>query len=172
MENLLKKLCIALFITCIAATVSVAQRPHLLFGANASYNNPKGAFSNSYKWGVAGEVFAGIGVSKTYLVGTLGTSYFSADKENSYGRLIYNPVKLGVRQFLVSNKVFINGDVGVGYVKDKSMSNSESKLTRGIGAGARLLGLEGSIYYNGWKALHAPGFSNSVQFKVGWSMTL
>lgn len=174
MKNSLIKAGIIMLVLSISIVSASAQikRPHLLVGANASYNNPQGSFANTYKFGLGGEVFGGIGVGKTYLVATLGTSNFFADKENSYGNLIYKPIKVGMRQFLFSNKIFVTGDMGVGYVKDKSMRSTENKFTAGFGAGARLLGLEGGIYYNGWKALHEPGFSNSVQLKVGWSITL
>jgi hypothetical protein len=174
MKNSLIKACIVILVSSVSLVSASAQikRPHLLIGANASYNNPQGSFANTYKFGLGGEVFGGIGVGKTYLIATLGTSNFFADKENSYGSLVYKPIKVGVRQFLFSNKIFVTGDMGVGYVKDKTMNNSENKFTAGIGAGARLLGLEAGIYYNSWKALHEPGFSNSVQLKVGWSITL
>jgi hypothetical protein len=174
MKNSLIKAGIAVFILNIFAVPTHAQikRPHLLVGGNASYYNPQGSFANTYKFGVGGELFGGIGVGKTYLVATLGTSNFFADKENPFGNLIYKPVKVGVRQFLFSNKIFVNGDMGVGYVKDKTMSNTQNKFAAGAGVGVRLLGLEGGLYYNGWKALHEPGFSGNVQLKVGWSMTL
>jgi hypothetical protein len=174
MKNYLLKTAIAMFISSITVVKAKAQikRPHVLFGASASYYTPKGAFANSYKLGLGGEVFGGIGVGKTYLVATLGAANFFGDKENSYGNLTYKPIKVGIRQFLFSNKIFVNGEMGVGYVKDKTMTNSENKLTAGFGAGVRFLGLEGGVYYNGWKALHDAGFSNNMQVKVGWSMTL
>jgi hypothetical protein len=173
MKNSLIKAGVATFIISMLATSTEAQikRPHLLLGANASYYNPQSTFANNYKFGLGGEVFGGIGVGKTYVVGTLATSSFFADKEKSYGNLIYKPVKIGIRQFLLSNKIFVNADMGVGYIKDKTMNNTENKLTGGIGAGVRLLGLEGGVYYNSWKALHEAGSSNSVQLKLGWSMT-
>jgi len=174
MKNYVLKVAFALLIGCVASKATTAQfkRPHVLIGGNVSYNNPQGNFANLYKFGAGGEVFAGIGFSKTYLVGTLGIADFIGNNENSYGNLIYKPIKIGIRQFLFSNKIFLNADMGNAYIKDKTMSNSESKFTTGVGAGARLFGLEASLYYNSFKAAHQGGFSNAVQYKVGWSMTL
>jgi len=175
MKNSLLKAFITLSVTCIAIG-SYAQakikRPHVLIGANVSYSNPQSNFANTYKFGVGGEIFGGIGAGKTYLVVTLGTAKFMGQKENPYGNLTYNPVKIGLRQFLILNKIFVSGDVGTAYLKDKTMSNSVSRLSADVGAGVRLLGLEGGIYYNGWKSVHTGGFSGNVQVKLGWSITL
>lgn len=145
------------------------KRPHILVGANISYATPRGSFSNAYNFGVGGELSAGLGFGKTYLVGTYGNSIFFADGENNNGNLTINPLKIGIKHYFLANKIFINGDIGLGNVKDKTMSTRESVFMRGIGAGIHFLGLEAGLYYDGWKSLHADGYSNSVLLKVGWN---
>ncbi len=163
----------AIFLICFATEGNAQiKRPHLLVAANVSYFNPQGSFSSKYKFGAGGEISGGIGVDKTFLVVTLGTSTFLADNKIEANKLTVKPVKVGIRQFFLSKRLFINGDLGMANVKDKTTGISQNRFTRGVGAGVRLFGLEGGLYYGGWKSINESGFSNSVQVKIGWSMSL
>jgi hypothetical protein len=161
----------ALILLFTATAHGQIKRPHLLVGANVSYFNPQGNFANEYKFGVGGEISGGIGVDKTFLVATLGTSSFFSDNKITAGNLTVKPVKIGIRQFFLAKRIFINGDLGMASVKDKTTGVTQNKFTRGVGAGVRLFGLEGGLYYGGWKSIKESGFSNSVQVKIGWGMT-
>lgn len=147
------------------------KRPHILIGGNISYANPKASFSEGYNFGIGGELTGGVGFNKTFLLATLGSSLFFANNKNVSGNLTVAPVKVGVKQYFLARKVFVQGDIGMASLKDKTMK-AENHFTRGIGAGVRFLGLEGGLFYDGWKSLHAGGFSNSVLVKVGWSKIL
>ncbi|MBA2762662.1 MAG: hypothetical protein H0U39_12050 [Segetibacter sp.] len=164
----------AIFLICFVTVTGKAQikRPHLLVSANVSYFNPQGQFADKYKFGAGGEISAGIGVDKTFLVATLGTSTFFAEDKIEANKLTVKPVKVGIRQFFLAKRLFINGDVGMANVKDKNTGISQNRFARGVGAGVRLFGLEGGLYYGGWKSVDESGFSNSVQVKIGWSMLL
>lgn len=94
--------------------------------------------------------------------------FFFADSKNVNGQLTEKPVKIGVKHYLLANKFFINGDAGFTFLKDHTLSAAEKNFVRGIGAGVHLLGLEASLYYDGWKSLHTGGYSNSIMVKVGW----
>lgn len=155
-----------------AATQAQIKRPHLLVGANGSYFNPQGSFSDKYKFGAGGEISGGIGVEKTFLVVTLGTSTFFADNKSDANNLTIKPAKVGIRQFFLAKRIFVNGDLGMANVKDKTTGISQNRFTRGVGAGVRLFGLEGGLYYDGWKNINESGFSNSVKVKIGWGMVL
>ncbi len=174
MKSALLKSTPAIFLICFVTITSTAQikRPHLLVAVNISYFNPQGKFSDKYKFGAGGEISGGIGVDKTFLVATLGTSTFFADNKIEANKLTVKPVKVGIRQFFLAKRLFINGDLGMANVKDKTTGISQNRFTRGVGAGVRLFGLEGGLYYNGWKSIDESGFSNSVQMKIGWSMSL
>jgi hypothetical protein len=154
------------------STHAQVKRPRLLIGANIFYANPQGSFGNAYNFGLGGELSAGIGMGKTFVIGSYGSSIHFAANENGYGNLSVKPIKIGIKQYLLANKLFVTGDVGTAAVKDKTMNTASSQFTRGIGAGVRLLGLEGGLYYNGWKSVHASGYSNNVQLKIGWMKIL
>ena len=155
-----------------AGTYAQLKRPRLVIGANILYANPQGSLSNGYNFGIGGELSAGIGLGKTFVIGSYGNSLYFANNENGYGNLSVKPMRIGIKQYFLANKVFVMGDVGAAAVKDKTMNTASSQFTRGIGAGLRLLGLEGGVYYNGWKSIHGSGYSNNVQFKLGWHKML
>jgi hypothetical protein len=174
MKSALLKFASVIFLVCLVTVTGKAQikRPHLLVAANVSYFNPQGNFADKYKLGAGGEISGGIGVDKTFLVATLGTSTFFANNKTDANKLIIKPVKIGIRHFFLAKRLFINGDLGMANAKDKTTGVSHNQFTRGVGAGVRLFGLEGGLYYGGWKSINETGFSNSVQVKIGWGMTL
>ena len=134
------------------------------------YSQPKGNFSERYMFGGGGEVFGGVGLGKTYLVATAGLSEFKPQGGLHTGTLTYTPLKIGLKHFLFRKIIFINADIGKAIVKNRMFN--ESRLTRGFGIGAKLLGLEFSLYADGWKNVNEPGFSNTLDFKAGWSLSL
>lgn len=146
------------------------KRPGILIGGNLLYSAPKGNFASNYKGGMGGEVIGGIGLGKTYLVGTLGYSRFLS-KANSKD-IIYKPMKIGVRQFIFGRQIFVNADIGNARIKDKTENTTENYFTRGFGGGIQLAGIEAALYYDGWKNTNSSTFSNSLQFKLGWNITI
>jgi hypothetical protein len=174
MKMAFPKFTATIVLLCLLTATGKTQikRPRLLVAANVSYINPQGSFGDKYKFGAGGEISGGIGVDKTFLVATLGTSTLFTDNKAEANKLAIKPVKIGVRHFFLAKRLFINGDVGMASVKDKTTGISQNRFTRGVGAGVRLFGLEGGLYYDGWKSINETGFSNSVQLKIGWGMTL
>ena len=164
----------AVLLTIIAGASVKAQskRPHILIGANIYYANPQGSFSNAYNFGLGGELSGGVGLGKTFLVASYGSSIYFANNKNNLGNITTKPVKVGLKQYFLANKIFVIGDVGIASVKDKTMNTRSSQFARGIGAGVRLLGLEGGLYYDGFKSVHTSGYSNSLLLKVGWNKML
>jgi hypothetical protein len=161
-------------LVCIFLIVSSAnaqlKKPGITLGGSLLYSMPKGDFDKAYKFGIGGEAYAGVGWGQTFLIGTVGYSGYQPESGNSAGTLNYIPVKLGLKQFFLMKRLFINADLGIASVKNKNMS--ESAFTRGIGAGVRLLGMEAGLYYDGFKIKNADGFSNSLNAKLGWSFSL
>jgi hypothetical protein len=146
------------------------QKPGVTLGGYVIYAKPKGDFAKAYRFGGGGEVFGGAGFGKTFIIATAGFSQFKAGSDSHLGTLTYTPVKIGVRQFIFRKVLFINADLGMATVKNKTFN--EMSFTRGIGAGAKLLGLQAALYYDGWKNKKTSGFSNSMNFKVGWGLSL
>lgn len=154
------------------------KKPGITLGGYAIYASPKGSFKETYNFGGGGEVFGGAGAGKTFVTATVG---FLAFKPHSgihsgtltyipSGTLTYIPFKVGVKYFVFKKIVFVNADLGKAVVKYKGFN--ESRFTRGIGFGAKLPGLEAALYYDGWKNKNKSGFSNSVDVKIGWSISL
>lgn len=146
------------------------KKPGFILGGSAVYSNPKGSFGNKYSTGVGAEIKGGIGLGKTYLVASTGYAYYfgRGDEEN----LPVKPFKIGLRQYLFGKKLFINADLGRATIKDNIKGTNVVHNLRGFGAGANLFGLEAGINYEGWDNAGSNGFSNSLQYKVGWNIKL
>jgi hypothetical protein len=146
------------------------SKPGITLGGYLMYSKPKGGFGNAYNFGGGGELFGGVGLGKTYVIATAGLSEFKAQPGLHTGTLTYKPLKIGIRHFLFKKILFINADIGRATVRNRTFN--ETRFTRGFGVGAKLLGLEAGLYYDGWKNVNAGGFSNSMNFKVGWNLSL
>jgi len=166
--NTIFSCCLIFFVTSIAN--AQIQRPGITLGGNIIYAKPKGDFNEMYNFGGGGEVFGGVGLGKTFIIATGGYSAFKAKSGTHSGTLTYTPVKIGLKQFILGKTLFVNADIGKATVKYKDFN--ESRFTRGIGFGAKLIGLEAALYYDGWKNKNASGFSNSLNVKVGWNILL
>lgn len=162
---------LGLLATIFFATNTHAQivKPGVMVGGNLQYAKPSGDFRNTHNYGLGAEAFAGVGLGKTFLVGTIGISSFHSTV-NEVGNITYIPMKLGVRQFLFGRTLFVNADLGSGKVKVNG--NSDKRFLVGFGAGARFLGVEAQVYFDGWKNQNSTAFSNSMLFKVGTSLVL
>ena len=109
-------------------------------------------------------------MGKTYLVASTSYSYFFGTNDND--NLPVRPFKIGLRRYILGKKIFINTDIGRATIKDKIKGTNEVHNLRGFGAGAHLFGLEAAINYEGWDNAGSNGFSNSLQYKVGWNFKL
>jgi hypothetical protein len=161
------------YFVLLSAINSSAQlkKPGIIAGGNVLYAMPSGSFHETHSYGYGAEAFAGASLGKTYFVGTIGVSNYKAFNDRD-GDIRYTPIKAGVRRYFLLKKIFVNADAGLGLVKNKATNKAESRILRGVGAGVRLFGLEGSLYYDGWKSLNSSGFSNSVNVKVGFSIVI
>lgn len=147
------------------------KKPGFTLGISAFYANPKDEFISEYNSGAGGEVKGGLGLGKTYFVASVGYAAFMATSNNDKGTLTYMPVKLGIKQYFLAKRLFINGDIGVVFLKNKLMLN-EKRLAADVGFGARLLGLEAGVYYDYWKnAKGISGSTNAILYKLGYNFT-
>jgi len=162
---------IIFFVIANQATAQIIK-PSVTLGVNLLGASAKGSFKDEYNMGGGGEVFGGVGLGRTFIIGTAGFSAFKARSGNNSGVLTYIPLKIGLKQYVFRKLIFINGDLGIATVKNKNFK--ESRFTRGIGAGVKLLGLEVALYYDGWKNINsnAKGFQNAAFGKLGYSFTL
>lgn len=144
------------------------KKPGLFIGGNLLYSAPRGNFANSYKGGPGAEAVGGLGYGKTYLVATLGYAHFIS--RPGVSAIIYKPKKIGIRQYIMGKRLFLNADIATASIRDRSKSVAENHLTRGFGGGVRLLGMEAALYYDGFKNANSTTYSNSLQFKLGWNL--
>ena len=177
---LMKKYCLLpvicsfflLVVNPLEAQTGIIKKPGVTLGGNLVYSMPRGQFADGFKFGIGGEVHAGVGWGSTYLIGTLGVTRY--EKRSSVSNSISAvPFTIGLRKYLLLKRLFINGDLGSTSIK---FGNSSTRaFTAGFGGGVRLLGLEVALYYNAMKNsyLETPkGYSNSVNVRVGWNFTL
>src|SRR5215475_14207731 len=126
-----------------------AQKLIFLFG-HVVYSAPVDTyFSHNYSSGIGVEGGIGFGVNKTFLVGTIGYSSFTAYAENPYGKLSFVPVKVGIRHYLlVGNLLFLNADAGIGILKNGLYNGS--RFSADIGLGVKLGPFEVMADYDGY----------------------
>lgn len=162
---------ISLLSTVANAQLGIAKRPKIALGGNLIYAMPQGKFNQAYQYGVGGELYGGLGLGSTYLLASIGIIGYKG--QSDYNTLTAVPVKVGLKKYFLLKKVFINGDLGVSTIKVNSVSSSA--FTSGFGGGIRLLGLEAALYYNAFKnnaGYSTTGYSNNLQAKIGWSLSL
>lgn len=159
-----------LFFSMAFLNKAAAQRLFFIYG-HALYAQPSGNnFGDATKGGIGGEVGAGIGWKKTFIVGTTGyTLFFNKDSYTS-GNITYVPVKLGVRQYLVKKLVFLHADAGVG--KIKISDESSSRFSGDFGAGVKFAGFELQLDYDGFasKSPEPSGYNSWIGFKAGFNI--
>ena len=164
-------LCLIALIICSNIVNAQIKKPGFTLGISAFYAHPKSSFRIEYKGGIGGEIKAGLGLGKTYFVASAGYAGLMSETNNADGTLTYMPVKLGIKQYFLAKRLFINGDIGIVFLKNKSLLN-ERRLAADIGVGARLLGLEAGVYLDYWKnAEGARGYTNAVLYKLGYNFT-
>ncbi|WP_207496620.1 hypothetical protein [Aridibaculum aurantiacum] len=157
------------FILSFITVKAQIQRPGIMLGGNVNYAKPTGSFADQYSYGIGAEALAGVGLGKSFIVGTVGIATFRAHNKGT-GHITYMPIKGGVRHYLVSRIVFVNADLGVGVIKHQS--HTYNQFIGGVGAGVRFMGIEGALYYDNWRNHNGGGFNNNVLFKVGTSFVL
>ena len=165
------KLFAALFISvalCTAYT-SNAQLPHASLFVHALYASALDKNSqDAYNGGIGVNGGVTIGTSRTRLVGTIGyTNFFGA---GSVPDLHYIPLKLGFRKYLplTLHKVFLQGDLGAGFLSNKDDDNTSTRFAADIGAGVHLAGFDAAVVFDGINTPH--NWSTWVNFELGFNL--
>lgn len=164
-------LCICLF--SVTAVKSNAQKLFSVF-AHGVYAQPLDEnFNNNYNAGLGVEGGVRIAINRTALVGTIGYTNFFSSSNSELGNLQYIPVKIGLRQYIVSRLLFIHGDVGIGKITG-DLYNAQSRFSGDIGVGVKLTGFEVQLDYDGFtrKSPDVSGYSSWIGLKAGFSLGL
>ena len=165
----------ALLVIMLTTSTTYAQlgikKPGFTVGGNVFYAQPQDDLKNSYKQGFGLELKAGVGLGKTYLIATLGYTGYTP-QSSSVSKLSNQQMKVGIKQYFLAKRLFVNGDIGVSYLDTGKRAPVITRFTSDIGAGVRLFGIEASIYYDAWNKLSGEGTSKTMQFKLGYNFTL
>ncbi len=173
----MKKILIGLTMSCLLFSVNsnaqLIQKKvskmgisRVLIGGGFLYGMPQSTFKNGYKNSLGFEGTVGFKLKSVYLTSTLGMSFFTAQNTNAYGTITNIPIKVGAKYY-VANNFFVQGDVGVGFLKDKIMTNFESRFMRDFGIGFRYKFNEFAVMYDGWKRKTDGKYSNVIAIKAG-----
>jgi len=145
----MKSIFLLLIVTMLSLFAN-AQKLFFVFG-HAEYASPVGYLRDANNAGLGVEAGAGIGMAKTFLTGTVGTTWLASNKRagnTSQGGLKYTPYKLGVRRYLLLKNLFVKGEAGLATMKYIDTDNKTSKLTTSFGAGLKFTTFEALIDYN------------------------
>ncbi|HEX5150109.1 MAG TPA: hypothetical protein VFW07_01605 [Parafilimonas sp.] len=150
-----------MLVFCMNLIAIKTKAQHAGIFIHAIYAAPMGGISNdfySYGGGFEGGILAG--KKSTRFAGSIGYSrFFADDKTNIYGDKSYVPVKVGLRQYLPLNFVFLQADAGIGFVSEQHADDSATPFAYDFQAGVKFSAFEAAI---GWDTFHAKNLS-------GWS---
>ncbi len=148
---------------------SQAQLPHASIFVHALYASALDKNSQAaYNGGLGANGGVTIGTSRTRLVGTIGyTNFFGASGVPDEH---YIPLKLGVRKYLplTLHKIFLQGDLGAGFLSNKDAGNTDTRFAADIGAGVHLAGLDAALVFDGIDTPH--NWSTWVNFELGFNL--
>jgi len=168
-----KTFMVALFgvalILCSASAKSQIIKPGFTIGLGAAYAQPVGDFKKGFKYGFGGDVYGGVGWGKTYLLATLGYRGFIEDVSTNANTLSYVPVKLGVRQYLLLKKIYIQANAGVANISGGG--ESSSAFTYDLGAGLKFAGFEIAAFYDSFKPKDADKYLSSINGRIGYNFS-
>lgn len=159
-----------IFITGFVGLKVNAQLPHAGIYAHLLYATPLDNSSQAfYKGGGGGVGGILIGKGTTRFNGTVGFSQFFQDEGNHLGDETYIPVKAGIRQYipLTLHFLFVQGDAGIGFVKNKDADNSRTPFAFDFGAGVKFGLFEAALIWDNFHEKDPSGLSSWLTIQAG-----
>ncbi len=148
----------------ICSTTGNTQKLVFLFG-HAEYANAVGDLKNLNDNGIGGEAGIGVGVGKTFFVGTIGTTFLSKANNSTAGTLRYTPLKAGIRRYIVRKNIFVKADAGMANMKYSKHSDGSTKFTSTFGAGVKFTGVEAIADFT-----NVANFGSWISLKAGFTL--
>ncbi|MEP6466569.1 MAG: hypothetical protein ABJB05_09695 [Parafilimonas sp.] len=162
-----------IFSTALFSPGATAQIPHISIYAHALYATPLDNSSETLYNGGAGAV-GGILIGKktTRFNASVGYTHFFSDHVNPLGDETYIPFKAGIRQYIPFslNFLFVQGDLGAGYVSNKHTDGSDSRFAFDFGAGVKFAGFEGALIWDNFKEKDPSGLSSWLTIQAGFNL--
>jgi hypothetical protein len=150
-----------------------AQLPHASIYAHALYATAIDNSSQLLYNGGAGLV-GGILVGKknTKFNGSIGYTSHFADGSNPAGNETYIPLKAGIRQYipLTAHFLFIQGDLGVGFLSYENNNDNNSRFAFDFGGGVKLGVFEAALVWDTFEAKHSSGWSSWLTIQAGFNL--
>jgi hypothetical protein len=148
----MKFCCTILLLLFAIISVDEVKAQKLVFVfAHAEYASPVGKLRNANNAGLGVEAGVGVGTGKTFLTGTVGTTWLATNKRagsTTQGGLKYTPYKLGLRRYVFLKNVFVKADAGLATVKIIDTDIKSSNFTTSFGAGVKFTAFEAVVDYN------------------------
>jgi hypothetical protein len=168
-----------IFVTLSAAVFfllsqSKAQLPHLSLYVHGLYAAALNTHSaDRYKGGLGANAGLTLGSKNSRAVFSLGYTNFFAkhnSPDHTLGDETYIPAKIGLRQYLplTLHTVFIQGDLGVGFIGYKNTSDTKSRFAADIGAGAHFGAFEAAVTFDAFK--QPDYWSSWVNLQLGFNI--
>ncbi|MBV9986987.1 MAG: hypothetical protein JO301_04875 [Chitinophagaceae bacterium] len=171
----MRKISVALLVFLLAgAGISRAHAqliglPKVLAFGNLTYASPVGAnFSNIANHGFGYEAGAGIGLGKTMLVASAGQITYNLTNN---GRLTVNPLKLGIRRYLLLG-LFLNASLGTALQHTDVFPDKKGNFLYEVGGGFKFGFVELGAAYTSYKLAYFSGNASSLLFKAGVAVKL
>jgi hypothetical protein len=169
------KIIITLFTAVIFLSYkSEAQLPHLSLYVHGLYAAALNTHSaDRYSGGLGANAGLTLGSKNSRAVFSLGYTDFFAkhdSPDHALGDETYIPAKIGLRQYLpvTLHTVFIQGDVGVGFIGYKNTSDTKSRFAADIGAGAHFGAFEAAVSFDAFK--QPDYWSSWVNLQLGFNI--
>lgn len=159
-----------MFVFFIGMSQAKSQRLFFLFG-HAEYATAVGDLKNSNDKGLGVEAGAGVGVGKTFFIGTIGYTWLRTVNNSineANGSLRYNPYKVGIRRYIFRRNLFLKADAGLAHMKYANLSSGSSHFTAGGGVGVKFTGMEVIADYT----TVTGGYGSWLSLKAGFTIGL
>ncbi|MGI8950411.1 MAG: hypothetical protein ACR2FN_02390 [Chitinophagaceae bacterium] len=147
-----------------------AQKLVFLYGHGLFATPLDQSSKNRYNYGLGAEAGVGLGMKKTFFVGSIGYTSFNA--KGNFVPFIgdhesYIPLKIGIRQYLPLKVIFLDGNLGLGFVNNKQ-DNSTTRFAFDVGGGVKFAGFEAGINWDNFREITPKGWSSWLAFKAGY----
>ncbi len=165
---------LVIFFTICSCVINEVKAQKLIFlYGHGLFATPLDESSKArYSSGFGADAGVGIGMKKTFFVGSIGYTSFNA-KGNFLGVIgnheSYIPVKVGIRQYLPLKIIYVDGNLGVGFVKN-DVDGSNSRFAFDLGAGVKFGGFDAGINWDSFKEIKPSGWSSWIAFKAGYQI--
>jgi hypothetical protein len=165
MKHILFALLIILICSCFCEETK-AQRSSFYF-ARGQYSLPVNEnISKTYSHAFGGEVGGGLGFDDTFFQLTLGYNKFKQKESVTSGPLTIIPVRVGVRQYILPNTVYLHGNGGIAWIRNQTIP-TETSFTVSAGVGAQISVIEIEAAYEGVNNKKPIGWGSWFGLKVG-----